>query len=100
MQAAAPRHFSGPAPSRAARCRRSVAVHARAVQFRPCIDIHKVRQAIGWRLAGCQGLLPAAAARAFAAVAGPPNLHMPPNAAELQGKVKQIVGSTLQDLQG
>ncbi|KAL4859550.1 1-(5-phosphoribosyl)-5-[(5-phosphoribosylamino)methylideneamino] imidazole-4-carboxamide isomerase [Chlorella vulgaris] len=48
---------AAPSAAKAPRSRTHVVVNARAVQFRPCIDIH-------------------------------------------QGKVKQIVGSTLQDLQG
>ena len=78
----------------------------RAIQFRPCIDIHKVRangvtscvhaMAAAPTAAHACALLPLLLRTAAAAA----NLNLPPlpPPQQRQGKVKQIVGSTLKDL--
>lgn len=77
------------------------AVIMRALQFRPCIDIHKVRTCAhnGWLF--CRRLVHRPSCRCQRCLKAPPALtrcHVP-TVLFLQGKVKQIVGSTLQDLQ-
>ena len=79
-----------------ARSRGPMTVTARAVQFRPCIDIHQV----GGAGVGRAALPPPPPPPHFALKQKQAGLaSQKRHVSLLQGKVKQIVGSTLQDLQ-
>lgn len=91
---------SAPRSGTPARPARREVVRCRAVQFRPCIDIHKVgtsKRRCQTIPAACGGGAPPTCRRSLCPdAAGCPTLL---HSSWFQGQVKQIVGSTLQDLE-
>lgn len=101
LQTGAARQAALAAPACAPHGRRAVIM--RAVQFRPCIDIHKVRMGTRnewlWLLPPLLAAVAAACRNLPVHKRAEPALQPCGSPTALQGKVKQIVGSTLQDLQ-